>query len=102
MDANRFLSCGYDRAINLSLRLLKNQAEYNARERAIHTKLREISSLGDQILANHSSELDKLDISTINEFMKGRRYISIFRSGSLRIYWKGLSEGLLGDPRQYQ
>jgi hypothetical protein len=102
MDPNRFLGCGYDRVIDMSLRLLKNQVEYNARERAIHITLREISSLGDQILANHSSELDKLDTSTKNKFMEGRRYISLFRSGSLCIYWKGLSEGSLGDPRQYR
>jgi hypothetical protein len=103
IDLDRgFLRRGYDRTIDLSLRLLKDQVEYNARERAIHIKLREISSLGDEILANHSSEFDKLNALTKENFLDGRRHVSRFRCGSLHAYWNGLSEGWLGDPRYLQ
>jgi hypothetical protein len=95
------LNC-YDQLLDLSTNCLRRQVEYNARERVILTKLREISALEDEIMANHGSEIGMIETSTKHRYEEERAHISAFRSSSLRAYGSAFATGCMSDPRHYQ
>jgi len=83
----------YDELLAQSQRCLKNQVDYNTRERVMHSKLRELVALEDEIMANHASELEGLSPHVRDALAARLQSISNIRLSCLKTYWHDVSKG---------
>jgi hypothetical protein len=88
---------GHNVMLGLSRKCLERQVEFNAFQRAMHTKLREILALRDEIMAYSASELDNvwetLCPSARAEFAITSADFSLFHLGRLSLYRRVISRG---------
>lgn len=86
----------YDQMLMLSRKCLERQVECNARERVIHTKLKEIAALEAEIMTNYGSEQMKIDPSIRARFAVERTAIPVVRLRCFRAHWRRLLGRYLG------
>ena len=65
--------------------------DYNARERVIYAKLKDIMALEAEIMANYASELESLDIHTRETFAGKMKSTPGLRAKCLRHHWEDVS-----------
>jgi len=92
LDLDNLSTLGpYNDLLALSQRCLALQVDYNARERVIYAKLKDIMALEAEIMAKYASELENLSIHTSETFAAKMKLISDLRRECLRNYWEDIS-----------
>jgi hypothetical protein len=84
----------YDRLFALSKECLDRELEFNARERIIFAKLRELSALEEEIMGDHGSELGMIEAVVRSRFRMSKSSISIIRRQRLELHRQTISKGL--------
>ncbi|KAH0284396.1 hypothetical protein M436DRAFT_61777 [Aureobasidium namibiae CBS 147.97] len=92
LDLDNLSTLGpYNDLLASSQKCLAHQVDYNARERVIYAKLKDIMALEAEIMANYPSELESVGVHTRVTFEAKMKFTSGLRIECLRNYWEDIS-----------